>query len=83
MHAFQQYDTKTDDLRVKMIFDLLDSGGRAAGAETEAWYRKTVETFLDGKLTDTQQYRHQSISTGLEPIYSSTGWIPLSTQPDH
>ena len=83
MHAFQQYDTKTDDLRVKMIFDLLDSGGRAAGAETEAWYRKTVETYVDGKLADTQQYRHQSISTGLEPIYSSTGWIPLSTQPDH
>ncbi len=78
MQAFHQYDLKTGQPQIVMDFDLLSSGGIAAGSDTEAWYRRIVKKFEDGEQVSTEVFRHEYIKRGTEPIYSSTGWVPVS-----
>jgi hypothetical protein len=81
MEAFQQYDRTTGDKVLEMQFDLLDSGGLAAGGDTQNWYRRIVRRYASGRLTDEQVYRHEVIKTGHERVYSSSGWLPVETRP--
>ncbi len=76
MHAFQQFDRETGEPITDMKFELLNSGGIKAGGETENWYRKIVRKFESGQLTGHQDYRHEHIKTGKEPVDSSSHWVP-------
>lgn len=78
MHAFRQYDLKTGQPKIVMDFDLLSSGGIAAGSDTEAWYRRIVKKFEDGEQVSEEVFRHEHITRGTEPVDSSTHWIPVS-----
>ena len=77
MHAFKQFSLEDGKPEIDMQFGLLDSGGRAAGGESEAWYRRVVNRLQDGELISTKIYRHPHIQTGNEAVFSSSGWIPV------
>jgi hypothetical protein len=77
MQAFRQYDLDSGAPTIVMDFDLLTSGGIAAGADAENWYRRTVKRFHNGQLQSEEVFRHESIKTGTERIYSGSGWLPL------
>jgi hypothetical protein len=53
------YNPDTGKATFEQRFDFLDTGGKAAGAKTENWYRK-IERTLDasGKVTKEETYRY-------------------------
>jgi hypothetical protein len=53
------YDPNTGKATFEQRFDFLGTGGKAAGAKTENWYRK-IERTLDatGKVTKEETFRH-------------------------
>ena len=77
MHAFRQYDRETGEPTITMAFDLLESGGLEAGGDSENWYRRTVRRLEGGQLQSEERFRHETIKTGTEPVYSSSGWLPV------
>lgn len=77
MHAFRQYDPETGIPTIVMDFDLLTTGGIAAGSDTEEWYRRTVKKFQDGDMQSEQIFRHPYIKHGTEPVYSGSGWVSV------
>ena len=82
MHAFRQYDFESGRPAIVMDFDLLRSGGIAAGGDTEEWYRRTARRFREGELLSEQVFRHSAIKYGSEVIYSGSGWVPVAKARD-
>ena len=78
MHAFRQYGLDTGELQVEMRFDLLPTGGKQVGGDSDAWYRRSVRRYESGVINSTQVYRHPYIKTGKERVYSSSGWLLIS-----
>lgn len=77
MVLFRQYEPSSGKLIQSISFDLLSEGGRSAGSDNEHWYRKTVTRFENEQQTKVAHFRHEFIKTGEEPVYSSTGWLPV------
>ena len=71
------YEPSSGKLIQSISFDLLSEGGRSAGSDNEHWYRKTVTRFENAQQTKVAHFRHEFIKTGEEPVYSSTGWLPV------
>ncbi len=80
MHAFQQYDRETGETITDMQFELLETGGIEAGSDSENWYQKTIRTYESGQLVTHRVYRHEYIKTGIEPVDSSSHWIPVGEE---
>ncbi|MGC6441519.1 MAG: hypothetical protein ACON4H_02565 [Rubripirellula sp.] len=77
MKAFRQFNPESGEVILDLRYELLDHGGVAAGSNTEHWYRKTSTSYEEDGSTSVKTYRHEYIKTGMEPIYSSTNWIPV------
>jgi len=69
---------QTGEPTIVMDFDLLVTGGIAAGGETENRYRRIVKKFEGEQLVSEDVFRHESIKTGHEPVYSGSGWLPVT-----
>jgi hypothetical protein len=53
------YDMDTGKVTLELRFAFLKTGGKAAGAKTEDWYRKIDRTFdATGKVTKEETFRH-------------------------
>lgn len=75
--AFQQY-LPSGETRSESRFELLTDGGKTAGADTDAWYRKTTIHYEDDKAVSKAIFRHQYIHTGEENGNSSYYWEPVA-----
>ena len=78
MYAFRQHGVETGELEIEMRFELLSTGGKKVGCDSDEWYRRSVRRYESGVLKSTQIYRHRYIKTGKEPVYSSTDWLLIS-----
>jgi hypothetical protein len=56
----REYDPNTDKPKREERFDFLTTGGKAVGAKTDEWYRKTERTFdATGKVVKEDVFRHE------------------------
>ena len=73
--VIQYFDQKTGKVRREERFDSFESGGLAAGAEKEYWYRKLVRTYDP----NTSQLKGEEVFRFATPPHGST-FVPVNKQ---